>query len=120
MPMAASFAEWGATVSARLGLLCNAPMTRPCAMPSICRCRSDIRCGSEPASGVCLTDVRSAPMAVVAGYLDKRQKRTLAPLADSPISLTKLRVREIRDSSTLVGGPIDSIQTLQTQSKPET
>ena len=28
MPMAASFAKWGATVSARLGLLRNAPMTR--------------------------------------------------------------------------------------------
>jgi len=28
MPMAASIAKWGATVSARLGLLRNAPMTR--------------------------------------------------------------------------------------------
>jgi hypothetical protein len=37
MPMAASIAKWGATVSARLGLFRNAPMTRPYAMPSICR-----------------------------------------------------------------------------------
>jgi len=36
MLMAASIAKWGATVSARLGLLGNAPMTRPYVMPSIC------------------------------------------------------------------------------------
>src|SRR5712664_105760 len=46
MLMAASIAKWGATVSARLGLLRNAPMTRPYVMPSICCRRLDIRCGS--------------------------------------------------------------------------
>jgi len=37
MLMAASIAIWGATVSGRLGLLGNAPMTPAYAMPSICR-----------------------------------------------------------------------------------
>jgi len=37
MPIAASIAKWGATVSARFGLLRNAPVTRPYAMLSICR-----------------------------------------------------------------------------------
>src|SRR5229473_7536963 len=42
MPTAASIAKWGATVSARLGLLRNAPMTRAYAMQS--RPYGDVRC----------------------------------------------------------------------------